>query len=134
MSELFSGIAPLHYALDYHMERHNVLASNIAHVDTPGYRPQDLERTEPMMFQNVLNVELKRTNSAHVDSPAQAGVVSTGRLFDDLNAGAGQDGNYVSLDREASKLAANNLRFDVVSTVVAAELRQLAFAANDGRG
>ncbi len=134
MSDLFSGVTPLHYALDYHLERHNVLSSNIAHVDTPGYQPKDLERVDPVSFENVLNVEMLRTNRDHISSPADAGAVTTGRVFQDLAAGVGQDGNYVSLDREASKVAANHLRYDVVSAVVAAELRQLAFAANDGKG
>jgi flagellar basal-body rod protein FlgB len=131
---MFSGVTPLHFALDYHLERHNVLSSNIAHVDTPGYHPNDLERVEPVNFENVLNVEMLRTSSMHVASPADAGSVTTGRTFEDLSAGVGQDGNYVSLDREASKVAANHLRYDVVSAVVSAELKQLAFAANDGKG
>lgn len=134
VSQFFSAITPLHQALDYHLERHNVLASNVAHVDTPGYRPNDLERVDPVSFKNVLNVEMLRTNSMHVASPAAAGNVTSGRLFQDLSAGVGQDGNYVSLDREASKVAANHLRYDVVSAIVSAELRQLAFAANDAKG
>ena len=134
MSDLFSGVTPLHYALDYHLERHNVLSSNVAHIDTPGYRPKDLQRVDPVSFQNVLNVQMMRTNQQHVASPADAAAVTTGRVFQDLSAGVGEDGNYVSLDREASKVAANHLRYDVVSAVVAAELRQLAFAANDGKG
>ena len=52
----------------------------------------------------------------------------------DLSAGVGNDGNYVSLDREAAKLAANQLRFDTVSAIVSAELKQLSFAASDGKG
>lgn len=131
---MFAGVTPLHFALDYHLERHNVLSSNVAHVDTPGYRPNDLERIEPVSFENVLNVEMLRTNRLHAASPADAALVTTGRAYHDLSAGVGQDGNYVSLDREAAKIAANHLRYDVVSAVVAAELKQLAFAANDGKG
>jgi flagellar basal-body rod protein FlgB len=75
-----------------------------------------------------------RTNSLHVSAPADAAAVTTGEIFADLSAGVGQDGNYVSLDREAAKVAANQLRYDVVSTIVAAELKQLSFAASDGKG
>jgi flagellar basal-body rod protein FlgB len=134
VSNLFNGISPLHYALDYHLERHNVLSSNVAHVDTPGYRPTDLSRQDPVDFQNVLRTQMLRTNSLHVAAPADAAAVTTGEIFEDLSAGVGQDGNYVSLDREAAKVAANQLRYDVVSTIVAAELRQLSYAASDGKG
>ena len=46
MSDMFSPVQFYHQALDYHLERHNVVSSNIAHVDTPGTNPGvcDLER------------------------------------------------------------------------------------------
>jgi flagellar basal body rod protein FlgB len=56
-----------------------------------------------------------------------------GRVFQDLSGGAGNDGNYVSLDREAGKVAANQMRYDVVSAIVSAELKQMHFAADDGK-
>ena len=55
-------------------------------------------------------------------------------MFEDTSAGVGNDGNYVSLDREAAKVAANQLRYDTVSAIVSAELRQLHFAASDAKG
>ncbi|MCA9642360.1 MAG: flagellar basal body rod protein FlgB [Polyangiaceae bacterium] len=131
MSDFFAHVAPLHGALDYHLERHNVLATNLAHVDTPGFIPHDLRRVDPTSkFAGVLRVQLKATKSAHFGS-AGAGAV-TGRVFEDASAGPGPDGNYVSMDREAAKVAANQLRYDTVSAIVSAELRQLAFAAGDG--
>jgi flagellar basal-body rod protein FlgB len=133
VSDLFKGISALRSALDYHFERHNLLASNIAHVDTPGYVPRDIERVEGASFQNELSVALARTDGGHVEGSAPA-TVSSGRVFDDPAAGAGNDLNYVSLDREAAKLAANQIRFDVSSTLASAELAQLAYAVSDGKG
>jgi flagellar basal body rod protein FlgB len=60
--------------------------------------------------------------------------VTSGRVFEDPSAGAGNDLNYVSLDREAAKLAANQIRYDVSSTLASAELAQLAYAVSDGKG
>jgi len=134
MADLFASIAPLHAALDYHLERHSVLASNIAHVDTPGYRPNDLARVEAAGFDGVLGVAMARTNDAHLNVSGAASSELEGRVFQDLSAGAGNDGNYVSLDREAGKVAANQLRYDVVSAIVSAELKQMHFAADDGKG
>ena len=45
MSDLLS-VAPFHRSLDYHSERHNVLASNVANANTPGFRPKELLRVE----------------------------------------------------------------------------------------
>jgi flagellar basal-body rod protein FlgB len=121
-------------ALDYHLERQNVLASNVAHVDTPGYRPNDIERIERGEFSGVLSSALRRTDPRHIAGASGVEAAETGRVFQDLSAGVGNDGNYVSIDREAAKLAANQLRYDTVSAIVSAELRQLMFAANDGKG
>ena len=130
---VFNSVDPLRVALDYHLERQNVLASNVAHVDTPGYRPNDLERIEQSGFSATLGVALRRTDEAHLVGGAGDGIPN-GRVFQDLSAGVGNDGNYVSIDREAAKLTANQLRFDTVSAIVSAELRQLTFAASDGKG
>jgi flagellar basal-body rod protein FlgB len=129
---LFSGLEPYHRALDFHLERHNLLAANVAHVDTPNYKPRDLERTTSSVssFERVFQVQLERTNLAHLAS-ASAPESGEGRVFTDLSAGGGADGNFVSLDREASKLAANQLRYDIVSVLVSSELQGLTYAASD---
>ena len=137
MADLFASIQPLHSALDYHLERHSVLASNVAHVDTPGFKPNDLSRVETAdgaSFEGALSVAMRRTNEAHLSTGSEGTLGLEGRTFQDLSAGVGNDGNYVSLDREAAKVAANQLRYDVVSAVVTAELHQLSYAASDGKG
>ena len=133
MVDLFSGVMPLHAALDYHLERHNVLSSNIAHVDTPGYKPKDLARVEEGTFDQVLGVAMEKTNAAHLSSSGDNGADDVGRVFTDTTAGGSADGNYVSLEREAGKLATNQIRYDIVSVLVSSELKGLLWAANDGK-
>jgi flagellar basal-body rod protein FlgB len=138
VADLFSGVMPLHAALDYHLERHNVLSSNIAHVDTPGYKPKDLARVEEGTFDKVLGVTMERTSASHLSAsggstPSGSGVDEVGRVFTDASAGGGADGNYVSLEREAGKLATNQIRYDIVSVLVSSELKGLLWAANDGK-
>jgi flagellar basal-body rod protein FlgB len=137
MADLFASIQPLHAALDYHLERHSVLASNVAHVDTPGYKPSDLARVDgadSASFDGVLDVAMARTNEGHLSVGNGAAADIEGRTFQDLSAGVGNDGNYVSLDREAAKVASNQIRYDVVSAIVSAELRGMHFAATDAKG
>jgi flagellar basal-body rod protein FlgB len=133
VSDLFKAIDPLHAALDYHFERHNLLASNVAHVDTPGYVPRDIERVNGVAFHDQLEVALAKTAPGHIAGAAVASI-SSGRVFEDPAAGAGNDRNYVSLDREAAKLAANQMRYDVSSALASSELAQLAYAVSDGKG
>jgi flagellar basal-body rod protein FlgB len=131
VNALFATVSAYQVALDYHLERHNVLSSNVAHVDTPGYRPVDLAR-EPA-FSEVLQGQLRRTDARHFEGGA-AGIATVGRVFEDPAAGAGNDGNYVSLDREAAKIAANQLRYNVITAIAASTLKQMGYAANDGKG
>jgi flagellar basal-body rod protein FlgB len=130
----FSDLQPLHASLDYHLERHNVLSSNVAHVDTPGYRPRDLSRVDPKDFGAILNVMMERTAPGHLTAASDQAANRAGRVFEDPTAGAGNDGNFVSLDRESAKLAANHLRYDVVSALAASEIKGLIYAANDAKG
>jgi len=66
VSSVFTSVDPLRAALDYHLDRQNVLASNVAHVDTPGYRPNDLERVDQTGFTAALGLAMTRTNENHL--------------------------------------------------------------------
>ena len=138
MSKLFSSVAPLSYALDFHLERHNLLAANLANVDTPRYKPLDLARVGNVgndgngSFEQAMEVAMSRTNENHMQIAGADPMV--GRVFQDLSAGGGADGNFVSLDRESGKLATNRLRYDMVSVLVKSQLEALMKAASDGKG
>jgi len=130
---LTAEIQPYQSALDYHLERHSVLASNIAHVDTPGYKPNDLARVDATnSFESALTVAMNRTNEGHLSAGTEG--LAEGRVFQDLSSGVGNDGNYVSLDREAAKVASNQLRYDVISAIVRSELSDMKYVASDGKG
>lgn len=131
VSSIFVGIAPLHEALDYHLERHNVLVSNLANLDTPGYRPKDVERIDNS-FAKTLSVAMTATDPGHVQGAQDAGLTA-GRVIEDPAEDSGNDNNTVSLDREAAKVASNQLRYDVVSALATSELGLLQYAASDGR-
>jgi flagellar basal body rod protein FlgB len=47
VSITFSSLNTMQSALTFHRERHTVLAGNIANLDTPGYKPLDLQRSTP---------------------------------------------------------------------------------------
>lgn len=99
--------------------RHRVIANNIANIDTPDYKAQDMPVAE---FQRVMlrALEEQRRRPVHlfrIDSafegvgssdggPSPAGLVfpATGVLK--------HDGNNVSIDLEMSKLARNALLQD----------------------
>jgi len=130
---LIDGVEHLRGALDYHLSRHNLLASNLAHIDTPGYKPVDLERGGS--FAGALHVALEATQPGHLSAGgAPPGAQAVGRVVNDPGAAAGNDGNGVDLDREAVKIATNQMRYDMLAQLASSELASLAWAVNDGKG
>ncbi len=128
-STLLAGIDTLRAGLDYHLARHNLLTSNLSHVDTPGFRPLDLERRVP--FAGALHTAMTATNAGHIG--ASANRAEQTRVIPDPASVPGADGNAVNLDREAVKIASNNIHYDAIASLVADQLTGLTWAANDGR-
>ena len=108
----FGAIDTMQAGLTFHRERQEVLASNIANLDTPGYRPQDLDRT----------IDAK-TNATDPDSI---------RTFDDGGQLQGPDGNAVSLERELAKMDANRASYATTAELVSRRFALLKYAAGDG--
>jgi flagellar basal-body rod protein FlgB len=136
---LIDNAEHLRAALDYHLDRHNLLASNLAHIDTPGYKPVDLERTG-VGFSTEMHVAMTATDSAHMSGSnggtagsEATGGISHGRVVEDPGSAAGGDNNGVDLDREAVKIASNQMRYDMISQLASSELEGLEWAAKDGK-
>src|SRR5262249_47709050 len=112
-------------AMTFHRERHTVLAGNLANLDTPGYRPLDLERPAGAAEPGALDT----TNAAHLqatDAPGEA------RVFDDGGALVGPDGNAVPLERELAKIDANRVRYGTSADLVSRRIALLKYGAGDG--
>ncbi len=91
--------------------RQKLVASNIANADTPGYRTRDID------FQAEFQ-------SAAGGDPRVTGV-------DGL--AVKNDGNDVSLDREARLLAENALRFQMASNLMRSQIRLVHSAITEGQ-
>ena len=97
--------------MDLLSTRQKLVASNIANVDTPGYRTQDIDFQRE--FQNTV-----------AGAPAVTGVEGLAIK---------NDGNNVSLDRESRLLAENALRFQMASSLLHGEITQIRSAINEGK-
>jgi flagellar basal-body rod protein FlgB len=119
-----STVDTLQQALTYHRERHTVLAGNVANLDTPGYRPVDLNRTAPSDAP-----ALAMTGEGQITTSPSTELVTS---FDDGGAMQSADGNAVSLERELAKIDANRTRYATSSELVTRRLAMLRYAAGDG--
>ena len=98
--------------MDLLSARERVVAANIANADTPGYRTQDVD------FRSELESRI------HGSAPAVGEVAGLA---------VKNDGNNVSLDREARLLAENALRFNIASNLLRSQIRMVRSAIDEGR-
>jgi flagellar basal-body rod protein FlgB len=100
--------------------RQKLVASNIANVDTPGYRTKDIdfraEFAQQMQEQGCGGAQVTGPQTIEPDGlPVKA------------------DGNNVSLDRESRMLAENAMRFQVAASLARAELHSIQSAIDEGK-
>ena len=91
--------------------RQKLATSNIANVDTPGYHTRDVDfRAELDKASLSGALEIKEVEGLYVKN----------------------DGNNVSIDRESRMLAENALQFNVASSLVREQLKQVRMAISEG--
>jgi flagellar basal-body rod protein FlgB len=105
--------AHLERYLDLLSERQRLVASNLANIDTPGYKTRDVD----FQFEFMSLVNGQKPDAVEVpDLPTK------------------NDGNNVSLDRETRLLAETALRFNLASQLVRGQIRTLRNAIQEGKG
>lgn len=128
MVAMFGSVDLGRRTLDYQLERHNVLASNVANIETPGFLPHELLRAP----EEATGAHLRTTDPHHLAGPGASGPEWS--TATETVVTPGNDGNAVSLERELSRVAANHLRYEGVARLVQMHLGALRYAANDGSG
>ena len=107
---------PLAVKLEQYMDllgaRQKLVASNIANADTPGYKTLDID------FQTEF------ANAAAGLSP---------NVIEAKGLPVRNDGNNVSIDREARLLAENDLRFNIASNLLRDQIRTVKEAIEEGK-
>ncbi len=98
--------------MDLLSARQKVVASNIANADTPGYKTKDLN------FQS----EFQAAISSAAPMPVEV-----------ADLPVKNDGNNVSLDREARLLSENAMRFNLASTLIRSQLQTVKEAIHEGK-
>lgn len=104
----------IHTYMNLLSARQKLVASNIANADTPDYRTRDIDFQFELM--------------AATDARSEPDVVEVPGLL------VKNDGNDVSLDREARLLAENAIRFNLAATLMRGQLKAIRNAIQEGKG
>ncbi len=102
--------------LDVAVRRHEAVATNLANIETPGYKRVDL----PKEFAHELASRIRSGDAKSVVIPdfVQDLTISSQR----------KDGNNVDMDKEMMALSKNAAEFDALADFVSGSLKQLRLA------
>lgn len=127
-------IGALNTAMNLRLINQNVISSNVANADTPGYKAKTVEFEGAL--RDALSVGNQTQNSAsderHIvhrsTDPVEPGV------FEDPNGVESLDGNTVDRSAEMAKLAENQLLYDAAAEMLKRKLGMLKYAITEGGG
>jgi flagellar basal-body rod protein FlgB len=113
----------LDLALGASGKRQEVLANNLANVNTPGYKRLDVQ------FDGML---AKAVESARAGDRTELVKLRPGVATDE-SVTVRADGNSVDVDQEMANLAENNIRYNALVQLTQKKLEGLKYVISDGR-
>lgn len=130
MNDISDGaiLAALRRQMTQAVARQTAAASNLANIDTPGYKTREASFADAL--DGELGDTLSVTNAAHIgglgNDPASA-------MQEVEGLPQRRDGNNVQLDRELLSMTSAAGDFSKAQTALAAKFRLVRYAINEGR-
>lgn len=134
MGGLAQNLEVLTKALNLRTERHQILASNIANADTPGYKARDLDFSKAMhgaLAGRGYGVGLARTSARHLDGSGNA---AAAHLYYRKETQSAVDGNTVDMDVERAQISENALQYQILTRLISDRLQGMRTAISSNQG
>ena len=104
--------AMLRTRMQWHQQRQQVLAQNVANSDTPNFRPQDLDEPKfELSAPSAAPLQLARTNAGHLQGFGGAASFRGEPNQHQVRPA----GNAVNLEDEMMKMAQNNMDYQAAT-------------------
>ncbi len=134
LARVFQGttIPVLQEVMHFAQARHEVLAGNIANIDTPGYRTADLS---PEVFQDRLREAMERRDQ--VGWPVSAGVADARegdpmrRVRNSVKSLLRHDESDVGLEQQVIEMTNNQFMHNMAVTLMNSQFRLLEAAVSE---
>ncbi|RMH56225.1 MAG: flagellar basal body rod protein FlgB [Candidatus Hydrogenedentota bacterium] len=124
----YDNIGILGNAMGYAMLRHEVLADNIANIDTPGFKRSDVSFQYELQraLDESPRIEMQRTSDRHFETqPPHDPLRVKPKVFAELDTWSRNDKNNVDPEVEMSRLAENTLYYQVLVNRMSDTMRNL---------
>ena len=136
MSQLFDKTtSALNTSLNMRLIKQNIIASNIANAETPGYHAKKIDFEDALA--RALDLDgMRSASSSHADHIAMgAGSMKKLRpeIYENPEGAVNNDGNTVDLQAEITNQAENQIMYQAVVELMRKKLAALRYAASDGR-
>ncbi|PLY09832.1 MAG: flagellar basal body rod protein FlgB [Arcobacter sp.] len=110
--------------LSFRSDRQNVISSNIANINTPGYKTQDLVfEHELKKVDDSKDLKMFTTNSKHLSGTIDTPKVNQPNLIQVKGLEEQNDGNNVNLDTQMSEMSKNKVLFDALQSSIKKDSR-----------
>ena len=121
--------AMLRTRMQWHQQRQQVLAQNVANADTPNFRPQDLDEPKfELSAPGTAPLQLARTNTGHLQGFGDAASFRGNNNQYQVRPA----GNAVSLEDEMLKIAQNNMDYQAATQLYGRSLGLIKTALGKG--
>ena len=123
----------LQKALDAASLRQNVLANNIANVNTPGFKRSyvSFEESLQQALKKKKKMEITANQPGHLKEERLENVKP--QIKTDNSTSLREDGNNVDIDTEMTQLAMNSINYQTAITRLNGKLSTLRLVINGGR-
>lgn len=137
MNSDIAAIQLLQNSLNVAQLRQRVYANNVANVDTPGYKRQDVQ------FESLLAAQMSQAPDAGlgqtyipISTPATLNIPAAlqvqPEVVQDSSTSYDNNGNNVDVDAEMAKLAENQIKYNALIQDMQTRFNRLKAAINGG--
>lgn len=134
LNEMFanSPIPVLEQLVNFSQSRHKILASNVANIDTPGYKTRDLSTEQ---FQNKLKSAIgERDTAATTANPGSMSPIHVDP-FDKVREGMNNilyhDQSNVGIEQQVAEITKNHMQHNLALTIINSQFRLLQTAVSE---
>ena len=110
-------------ALDFRSANQQIIAGNLANVDTPGFRPKELRFDRELQRAAEKDmIPLKTTDPGHFSSKPD---VTGGEFVVQTKHTDGEESSHLNIDEEMAKMTQNNLLYETSARLLSKKFNLL---------
>lgn len=128
-------IQALAASLNFRQMRQEIISSNIANADTPGYKAKrvDFESALARALDVDGNMKMNAGNEKHFDVGSGGFDNLEPEIYEDANGVVSEDGNTVDREQEFARMAENKILYDAAVQLLNKKLALLKYSVQSER-